>query len=206
MRVDLAAAFRLAVRLDLHEGVCNHFSVMLPDGKRFLLNRYGLHWSEVTAGNLLALDGDGQRARGRGRVREDRFLHPLPHPSRQSACDLRAAYAHAVRDRAHSARGRPARDGRAERAALPRRHRLRRHLQRPGRRQRGGRPPRARLGQQARDVPRQPRRDRRRPERRRGVRLALLPGARLPPAGAGALDGRQAATGAAGGGERPRTA
>ncbi len=36
-RVDLAAAFRLAVRLDLHEGVCNHFSYMLPDGKRFLL-------------------------------------------------------------------------------------------------------------------------------------------------------------------------
>ncbi len=29
-RVDLAAAFRLAVRMDLHEGVCNHFSVMLP--------------------------------------------------------------------------------------------------------------------------------------------------------------------------------
>ena len=37
-RVDLAAAFRLAVRMDLHEGVCNHFTLMLPDGKRFLLN------------------------------------------------------------------------------------------------------------------------------------------------------------------------
>jgi hypothetical protein len=35
MRVDLAAAFRLAVRLEMHEGVCNHFSVMLPHGKRF---------------------------------------------------------------------------------------------------------------------------------------------------------------------------
>src|SRR5437899_2063585 len=55
-RIDLAAAFRLAARMDLHEGVCNHFSLMLPDGKRFLLNGYGLHWSEVTASNLLALD------------------------------------------------------------------------------------------------------------------------------------------------------
>ena len=40
-RIDLAAAFRLAVRMDLHEGVCNHFTLMLPDGKRFLLNPYG---------------------------------------------------------------------------------------------------------------------------------------------------------------------
>ena len=31
IRIDLAAAFRLAVRMDLHEGVCNHFSVMLPE-------------------------------------------------------------------------------------------------------------------------------------------------------------------------------
>ena len=33
-RVDLAAAFRLAVRMDLHEGVCNHFTLMLPDGRK----------------------------------------------------------------------------------------------------------------------------------------------------------------------------
>ena len=52
-RVDLAAAFRLAVRMDLHEGVCNHFTVMLPQGKRFLLNAYGLHWSEVTGRTLV---------------------------------------------------------------------------------------------------------------------------------------------------------
>src|SRR5437762_13945715 len=65
-RVDLAAAFRLAVRLDLHEGVCNHFSVMLPEARRFLLNRYGLHWSEVSASNLLALDGEGRLLAGEG--------------------------------------------------------------------------------------------------------------------------------------------
>ena len=58
-RTDLAAAFRLAVRMDLHEGVCNHFSLMLPGGKHFLLNRFGLHWSEVTASNLLTLDAEG---------------------------------------------------------------------------------------------------------------------------------------------------
>src|SRR3990170_4004603 len=80
MRVDLAAAFRLAVRLDLHEGVCNHFSVMLPDGKRFLLNRYGLHWSEVTAGNLLALDGAGKVLEGEGEYEKTAFyIHSRIH-------------------------------------------------------------------------------------------------------------------------------
>ena len=80
MRVDLAAAFRLAVRMDLHEGVCNHFSVMLPDGRTFLLNRYGLHWSEVTASNLLALDGAGKILSGEGEFEKTAFyIHSRIH-------------------------------------------------------------------------------------------------------------------------------
>jgi ribulose-5-phosphate 4-epimerase/fuculose-1-phosphate aldolase len=88
-RIDLAAAFRLAVRLDLHEGVCNHFSFML-EGGRFLLNRYGLHWSEVTASNLLALDAEGNVLEGEGEFEKTAFyihsrLH-LAHP--RAACVL----------------------------------------------------------------------------------------------------------------------
>ena len=80
MRIDLAAAFRLAVRMDLHEGVCNHFSVMLPDGKTFLLNRYGLHWSEVTASNLLALDAQGRVLAGEGEFEKTAFyIHSRIH-------------------------------------------------------------------------------------------------------------------------------
>ena len=38
-KVDLTAALRMAARLDLHEGVDNHFSVMLSEKPfRFLLN------------------------------------------------------------------------------------------------------------------------------------------------------------------------
>lgn len=89
-RVDLAAAFRLAVRMDLHEGVCNHFTLMLPDGKRFLLNAYGLHWSEVTATNLLALDARGDIVEGEGEVEKTAFyIHSrihLAHP--RAACVL----------------------------------------------------------------------------------------------------------------------
>ncbi len=80
MRVDLAAAFRLAVRLDLHEGVCNHLSAMLPDGKTFLLNRYGLHWSEVAASNLLALDAQGRILQGEGEFEKTAFyIHSRIH-------------------------------------------------------------------------------------------------------------------------------
>src|SRR5204863_2760148 len=89
-RVDLAAAFRLAVRLDLHEGVCNHFSVMLPDGQRFLLNAYGLHWSEVTASNLLALDAQGRILAGEGEYERTAFcIHSRIHVANpHAACVL----------------------------------------------------------------------------------------------------------------------
>lgn len=90
MRVDLAAAFRLAVRLDLHEGVCNHLSVMLPGGKTFLLNRYGLHWSEVSASNLLTLDADGNVLQGEGEVEKTAFyIHSRIHLANpRAACVL----------------------------------------------------------------------------------------------------------------------
>lgn len=89
-RVDLAAAFRMAVRLDLHEGVCNHFTLMLPDGKRFLLNRYGLHWSEVTASSLLALDADGNVLEGQGEFEKTAFyIHSRIHlRNPKAACVL----------------------------------------------------------------------------------------------------------------------
>jgi ribulose-5-phosphate 4-epimerase/fuculose-1-phosphate aldolase len=89
-RSDLAAAFRLAVRMDLHEGVCNHFTLMLPDGKRFLLNRYGLHWSEVSASNLLALDAEGNVLEGEGEFEKTAFyIHSRIHLANpKAACVL----------------------------------------------------------------------------------------------------------------------
>jgi ribulose-5-phosphate 4-epimerase/fuculose-1-phosphate aldolase len=97
VRVDLAAAFRLAVRLDLHEGVCNHFSAML-DGKRFLLNRYGLHWSEVTASNLVALDADGNVLGGTGEIEKTAFyIHSRIHLANPRAkCVLHTHMPHAT--------------------------------------------------------------------------------------------------------------
>ena len=57
LRIDLAAAFRWAARLGLHEGIANHFSVATSDdGTRFLLNPVGSHFSRIRASDLLHLD------------------------------------------------------------------------------------------------------------------------------------------------------
>ncbi len=57
LRVDLAAAFRLAADLGWHEAVANHFSVAVsPDGKRFLMNARWRHFSRIKASELLLLD------------------------------------------------------------------------------------------------------------------------------------------------------
>lgn len=59
LRIDLAAAFRLAVEFDWHESVGNHFSVALSnDGKRFLMNPRWKHFSQIRASDLLLLDTD----------------------------------------------------------------------------------------------------------------------------------------------------
>ena len=57
-REDLSAALRWAARLNLNEGVCNHFSLDLGQD-RYLINPQGLHWSEVRANDILLIDGTG---------------------------------------------------------------------------------------------------------------------------------------------------
>jgi ribulose-5-phosphate 4-epimerase/fuculose-1-phosphate aldolase len=59
LRVDLAAAFRLADHFDWNESVANHFSAAIsPDGKTFLLNPCWQHFSTIKASDLLSLDAD----------------------------------------------------------------------------------------------------------------------------------------------------
>ena len=57
-RVALAASFRWAARLNLHEGVANHFSLAVNDGSHFLLNPNQCHFSRIRASDLLLLDVD----------------------------------------------------------------------------------------------------------------------------------------------------
>jgi ribulose-5-phosphate 4-epimerase/fuculose-1-phosphate aldolase len=59
LRADLAAAFRWAVRLNLHEAVANHFSIAINDsGTQFLINPNGRHFSRITASSLVEIDAN----------------------------------------------------------------------------------------------------------------------------------------------------
>jgi len=49
LRVDLAAAFRLAAQFNWHESVGNHFSAAVSDdGKTFLLNPRAKPWLKLS--------------------------------------------------------------------------------------------------------------------------------------------------------------
>ena len=91
LRVDLAAAYRLAVMHGFHEGICNHFTAAPPgQDDRFLVIPYGMHWSEVTASNLIVADGRGATIEGDGRVEATAlFIHGPVHRARpDAACVL----------------------------------------------------------------------------------------------------------------------
>lgn len=80
-RDDLAAALRVAAAMDLNEGICNHFSLAVPgEAERYLINPYGVHWSEMRPGHLLLIDGDGRVIEGEGEVEATaRFIHVAAH-------------------------------------------------------------------------------------------------------------------------------
>ncbi|MGF6350010.1 class II aldolase/adducin family protein [Variovorax sp. W2I14] len=64
-REELAACYRVFAMLGWVEMIYNHITVRLPDSvtggeKQFLINPFGLHYSEVTASNLVKIDLQGK--------------------------------------------------------------------------------------------------------------------------------------------------
>ncbi len=58
-RVDLAAAFRWTARLNMHEGVANHFSVSVnEDGTQFLMNPNQKHFARIRASDMILVDAN----------------------------------------------------------------------------------------------------------------------------------------------------
>lgn len=90
LSADLALALRAAAHHGLAEGVCNHFSVELPDRSgRFLLNPRGLLWSEVTADDIVLIDAAGNKLAGRHAVEPTAmFIHAAIHRLCGKACVL----------------------------------------------------------------------------------------------------------------------
>src|SRR5207244_12602549 len=60
-RVDLAACYRLVHHYGMDDLVYNHITARVPGPEHhFLINRYGLLFNEITASNLVKIDGEGQ--------------------------------------------------------------------------------------------------------------------------------------------------
>ena len=80
-RIDLAACFRMASRLGLHEGICNHLSAMVPGSDDlFLVNPYGWGFHEITASRLLVCDFEGRVIAGAGQPEATAFyIHARVH-------------------------------------------------------------------------------------------------------------------------------
>ena len=83
-RVDLAAAFRWTQRLNMHEGVANHFSLAVSnDGQKFLMNPNQKHFSRVKASDLLLIDANDPATMDRPDAPDPTawFLHGALHRS-----------------------------------------------------------------------------------------------------------------------------
>jgi ribulose-5-phosphate 4-epimerase/fuculose-1-phosphate aldolase len=63
-RVELAACYRIFDMLGWTEMIFNHITARVPGPEvRFLINPFGLHYSEVTASSLVLVDIDGNPVR-----------------------------------------------------------------------------------------------------------------------------------------------
>lgn len=56
LRIELAAAFRIAHHLGWNVDTLNHISLRIPGTDTFLMNPQGLGWDEITASSLSTLD------------------------------------------------------------------------------------------------------------------------------------------------------
>ncbi len=91
LRLELAACYRLTDWMGWTELIYNHITARVPDtgpDKHFLINPFGLHYSEVTASNLNKIDIDGNK------------LDDSPHPILLAGFIIHSAI-HAARDDAH---------------------------------------------------------------------------------------------------------
>jgi ribulose-5-phosphate 4-epimerase/fuculose-1-phosphate aldolase len=99
-RIDLAAAFRWAVRLGFHEGIANHFSVVVSDdGRRFLINPRWRHFSRIRASDLVLVDADDPGTMERPDAPDPTawYIHAALHRELpQARCVLHTHMAHAT--------------------------------------------------------------------------------------------------------------
>ncbi len=99
LRIDLAAACRLASRLDWQEAVANHFSVATSDdGRYFLLNPLWRHFSRIRASDFVLLDAHADSAQNAQPIDPTAWvIHGTMHAQlRRARCILHVHPPHAT--------------------------------------------------------------------------------------------------------------
>lgn len=87
LRVQLAGTYRIFAMLGWTELVYNHITLRVPGpDKHFLINPFGLHYTEVAASNLVKIDLDGN------------IVDPSPHRVNPAGFVVHAAIHRAVPD------------------------------------------------------------------------------------------------------------
>ena len=56
LQQDLAAVFRWTAKLNMNEGIANHFSVCLPNSNDFYVNGSGLYFSSIKASDMVLVE------------------------------------------------------------------------------------------------------------------------------------------------------
>ena len=81
VRIDLAAMFRLTAHYGWDDTIWNHITARVPgSAHHFYMHRFGLHYSEVTASNLITVDEEGQVIDGPSDVNTAGFIiHSAVH-------------------------------------------------------------------------------------------------------------------------------
>ena len=81
VRIDLAAMFRLASHYGWDDTVWNHITARVPgSAHHFYMHRFGLHYGEVTASNLIKVDEQGNVLEGPKDVNTAGFIiHSAVH-------------------------------------------------------------------------------------------------------------------------------
>ena len=88
LRVQLAAAYRVADHLGWSELIYTHISVRVPGPEHhFLINPYGLRFEEVTASSLVKINADGEPVGSQGYAANKAgfIIHSAIHMARADA-------------------------------------------------------------------------------------------------------------------------
>lgn len=87
LRIDVAAACRLAALYGWDDQIATHITARLPgEGHRFLINPFGTYFEEVTASSLTILDEQGRPENGDEPVNLAGFMvHSAIHMGREDA-------------------------------------------------------------------------------------------------------------------------